>query len=196
MQDGVAHFLFAVGWMGLLGWAGSLLYLANHAALSALRAYPERVYLLGNLVAAVLVGAASLALHSWQSVGVNLFWAAVSLQGLAGREVHARMLSERWFRRLTGLMVSGGVMAAAVSLRLSADLLGWASVAGFCGVYFLFANHEVGRPAYFLYNVLAALLILPVLWLDRNWPVFALEACWAVLSFGAFLKHRGPAGAG
>ena len=182
--------------MGLLGWAGSLLYLGNHAAFSALKRFPERVYLWGNLFAAIMVGAGSLALHSWQSVGLNAFWAIVSLQALAGREIHVGMLSERWLRLALGLIVLGGALSAILSVRLMADIFGWASVFGFCGIYFLFANREIGRPVYFAYNTLAALLILPVLWLDMNWPVFTLECCWAALSLAAFLKHRTAADTG
>ena len=54
-----------------------------------------------------------------------------------------------------------------------------------CGsavTFFLHANKVTGALRYFAHNTVAAFTILPVLWLDQNWPIFALESSWTVLS--------------
>lgn len=189
-HDAAVLFLLAGGWMGILGWIGSLLYLANHAALSLVRPYPEKIYLGINLLAAMAVGIASLALASWQSVGVNAFWAVVSLQALSGQARTLAFLKEKPVRMIVGGCVLAGCLATFFSIQLGLEILGWSSVIGFGSAYFMFANNTISRGLYFLYNGCAAVLILPVLWTDGNWPVLALECCWAALSFGSYTRER------
>ena len=189
-EDAATLFLLAGGWTGLLGWAGSLLYLANHAALSLVRPYPEKIYLGANLVAALSVAIASVVLASWQSVGVNAFWAIVSLQAMTGPARTPDFLKERQVRLVMAGVVLAACLAAVQSFQLGLEILGWSSVIGFGSAYFLFANNKISRAMYFLYNGWAAVLILPILWIDGNWPVLALECCWAALSFGSYVWER------
>lgn len=185
------RFLFtalASDWSGLLGWAGTLIYLVNHGAYSLRSSYHRRLYLGANAVAALLVTISSVMIESWQSGAINAFWTVVSIQGLAGAHFRLRLFPPAWFDALLAGVLAISLAALALSTRLSADLLGWSSMLAFCGAYLMLANRVIGEVRYFAYNAIAAFIILPVLWLDNNWPIFALEACWTVLSLAALVR--------
>lgn len=178
--------------MLVLGWFGSILYLLNHGYISLVKQWREKIYYTGNLIAALSLVISSLAISSYQAVVINGFWAVVSLLLLLQYDMTKLSFSKRAFHIgflgfLTAIAVVG-VMFGISSAELF-TCMAWSSSFVFCLSYFLFCAKKLSHIAYLAFNVYAALALLPMLWVQQNWPVFTLEVCWAAISaYGIFAK--------
>ena len=166
-----------------VGYLGTLVYLANHAYISLSARHSDRVYFAANMIAALALVVTSAALHSWQSMVTNLFWAGVSLRRLCGGSIYLPSGLQAWTRPIAAICLVLALAGLAIGFEVLLASLAWISVVLFAGVYLLFAADRLQKRQYLWLNVLAALLILPQLWLDTNYPVFLLESIWAILSF-------------
>jgi len=178
-----------------VGYTGTLLYLVSHAYVSLKPAFNPRYYFSGNLVAATALVVSSSALFSWQAVCTNLFWALVSLQRLRGAPMPASVMLKAHFQRFSRVLVIALLILLVISVwvqpLLAISLLAWSSVAIFSVVYLLFAAGELDKKHYMWLNFAAAIIIMPQLWLDLNFPVLLLESCWAIVSlYGALRSNR------
>lgn len=180
--------------ISILGWLGTALYLLNHAHISCVKEWNRQLYFSVNLVAGILLIAASVALNSWQAVVINVFWVMISLQCLCGLKLKPLFISVTLFRTVMLLFWGWIVVLWFVEGELSLTLLGWSSALVFSVAYLLFAFERISHGHYFLWNAYAALALLPELWVDGNLPVFVLEIFWALISIvGAelwFERHR------
>lgn len=179
----------------LVGYGGTLLYLVSHAYVSLQQDFNQRYYYAGNLVAATALVVSSTVLFSWQAVCTNLFWALVSLQRLRDLPLPANAVLNSYFRRASRVVAGAllGVLAISVFVKplLAIGLLAWLSVLIFSLAYLLFAAGELDKRRYLWLNFLAALIIMPQMWLDSNYPVLLLEGCWAIVSlYGALSINR------
>lgn len=175
--------------MDFLGWAGAAGYLLNHAGFSLRSDYPRKLYFAVNLVSASLLVVSSFAISSWHPVANNGFWAVVSAIALTGGRLPGlplKLPAKHW------LAVCGALAAAALLLTdqaVAIEALGWVSVLAYAGAYLAYAARAVGRRRYLAINVAAAILQMPVLIGDENWPVLALQAAWAALSLAGLFSH-------
>ncbi len=165
-----------------LGYAGTILYLANHAYVSLHPSYRENWYFSANLIAALAVVASSLALMSMQAVATNAFWAIISILRLFGKTptLAISVPTLGWQTLLaTGVcLIIGWWLDAAIAIAVAA----WCSVLLFATAYFLFASGQLAKRHYLIANFVAAIVIMPQLWVDANYPVLLLEFAWAVIS--------------
>ncbi|XBQ17109.1 MAG: hypothetical protein ABL308_04335 [Oceanicaulis sp.] len=177
-----------------LGWIGTAGYLANHAAFSLYRRYPKTAYFAANLVSAAFLIASSFAIGSWHPVVNNGFWlvtSAVALSGMKPLGVRLKVPAARWLALVAGLVAAWLI---ATDLPLALEALGWVSVFTYAMAYLAFAAGGIGRESYLGANLAAALLQMPVLYVDGNWPVLALQAAWAGLSLAALMNRVEDAG--
>ena len=178
----------------LLGWFGTLLYLANYAYLAFYRRWRRPVYFSANGVAALSLVVSSAAIASWQAVGINFFWAAISVWLLIGG-------SFRFVRVGPGVLTVGVGLCWVTALpalfwqwqwQLAVAIIGWSSTFAFSAAYLLFAARRLTIGPYHLWNAYAAFVLLPQLYLDANWPVLAMEVCWFVISLSARFNLHQP----
>lgn len=176
-----------------LGWFGTISYLLNHAYISLVQHWNKSVYYGINFIAGTSLVISSLAIPSSQAVTINLFWAAISFTQLANIKSPSLPFNARFIvlsAFFFWLLASG---SAFYDLKITIAILGWSSAYTFCFAYFLFASGKISARFYFVCNAYAALVLLPQLWFDANWPVFVLEVCWAMLSlYGFHRKTRDP----
>jgi len=176
-----------------IGWAGFAVYLLAYALLAAGLLRRGRPYFALNVAAALAVTAVSVFKGSVQAALINLAWAVLS----AAAFVNARPRAVASGRAvLRGLIALGLACAAALGLAGrwagAVEALSWTSVAAFVGGYLLFSTHAVGRLEFHLLNVIASTSLLPGLWQDANWPVFALETAWgSIAAVGAVSEEIG-----
>lgn len=175
----------------LIGWIATAVYLANHACLSIERGYPRRLYYLLNFFAAGGLVISSLVIASWQPVAVNVFWAVVSLLALAGMSLKTGSgVSQKWLLWPLYALVAAALLLLAFDWMTAIITLGWAGTFLFCAAYLFFSGGIVRRRRFLLLNLIAACLLMPVLYLHQNWPVLALEAAWAVISLAGWLRAQ------
>lgn len=178
--------------ISILGWFGSLLYLLNHAYIAMVKNWSAKVYYAGNFFAASFLVISSLMIFSYQAVVINGFWAIISVLLLLKFDVAKVPLSKRVFQLgffiIIVFLLFIGNRDGWVSDTFQ-SYLGWSSSYVFCLSYFLFCSKKLSHINYLLFNVYAASSLLPILWLQQNWPVLGLELCWALISiFGIFKR--------
>jgi hypothetical protein len=176
----------------LLGWFGTCLYLVNHSYISLKPDWKHSIYYGGNFLAATSLVASSLAIFSMQAVIINGFWAIISFLLYFRISLAAIKIKSSWFYfcivlfalyLLFNLIQTGNVNIAA---------LGWLSAFLFSAGYLLFSIKVLPPRFYFIFNAIAALILLPQLWSDKNIPVLALEIVWTIISiYGAIQRYRG-----
>lgn len=173
-----------------LGWFGTSLYLGNYAYLAFVSRYSRPMYFTANAVAAISLVISSFAIASWQAVGINLFWAAISLWLLLGRGFRFVTADPRLLVFVTFGFWVIALAAVIVALPQSVSVLGWSSMFAFSASYLLFAADRLNVGMFHLWNAYAAVVLMPQLSLDSNWPVLLLEICWFLISVFAYINHR------
>lgn len=177
--------------VAVLGWFGTVLYLANHAYISLNAEWRQRVYYTGNLLAAVALVISSAFTQSWQAIVINGFWAVISFCLLRDVKFDHLSCGPRFFHSvmaLFGVAIAGAFWADG---GLGITVMGWSSAFAFSAVYLMFSAGRMLLRHYLLWNLYASTAMLPQLWLDANWPVFTLEVCWGIISlYGAVRRFR------
>ena len=173
----------------IFGWLGAMLYLLSHSYISYKADWNKRLYYAGNLIAALLLIATSVAFNSWQAVVINGFWAVISLLFFCDVKLGSLPVSSSMFRAAVVLLWGWIAILWFKDGDLNLGLLGWSSAFVFSAAYLLFSVERMRPGYYFLWSAYAALALLPQLWLEQNWPVFMLEIIWAGISlFGAIRR--------
>lgn len=174
--------------LSYIGWAGTFLYLVNHAYISVISDWNRTIYFGGNLTAATLLVIQSVYLDSWQAVVINGFWMLVSICLLAGMSFDKIKIAAKQYYLVCASLFAALVCLCVMSLvstgdwTLTIQLFAWSSAFVFCSSYFLFSATRISSRAYLILNAYAAIALLPLLWEKQNWPVFALEVAWAGIS--------------
>ncbi|WP_425410383.1 CBU_0592 family membrane protein [Hyphococcus sp.] len=172
----------------IVGWVSTAIYLGNHGYLSTHRNYRPNIYYALNFIGASGIVVSSAAIASWQAVVVNVFWAGLSLLALSGTALPESMrLSERWILTPLAILGAGGLAYGFADFPAGMAALGWAATGLFSGGYLLFAAGAVRRRRFLLYNIFAAYGLVPILYLDANWPVLALELAWGTISIAGWV---------
>lgn len=177
-----------------IGWAGTIIYLLNHGYISTVVNWKRKLYFGGNFVAAALLVVQSVYLLSWQAVVINCFWMVVSICLLANISFDMVKVRAKHYYQVCAivfiLIVSLSIYSVLLTAKWNAaiDMFGWSSAFVFCSSYFLFSALRITSRAYLVLNAYAALALLPLLWFNQNWPVFALEIAWAGISIYGVAK--------
>ncbi|MFK7885942.1 MAG: hypothetical protein AB8G16_03675 [Gammaproteobacteria bacterium] len=183
--------------VSILGWFGAGLYLLNHAYLALKKGHESALYYWLNLIAAVALVVSSAAIYSWQPVITNAFWVVVSALALlrAPREATQRtmMIRESWVVWPIAAALSVGAAVALGRFYLGLSIIGWGGTVLFSTAYLMFATGAIARPRFLIYNAIAAFALAPILFLDANWPVFALEIVWGITSLAGWRSALEPA---
>lgn len=174
-----------------LGWVATASYLIGHVYLALKPDYIARLYYGLNLIGAVGFIISSGAISSWQSVIINIFWAVISIAALRGASRLPTFPLSRWVLlgpTFLAAVISGFIFI--IEKNLGANILGWAGTLLYILGYYLFASESVKKWQFLVYNTIAALILLPVYYIDGNWPAFALSAIWSLISIFGLIKVR------
>jgi len=180
-----------------IGWAGTATYLLAYGSLAGGIIGRGRPYFALNAAAALAVTVVAASTATWQSVTINLLWAAISAYGLFAVAPPVRWVAPGWARGTVALLVAGGLVGIAAGLfhevlfHAGVTVLGWGAVAAFLLGYALFVARRIERAAFHAFNLVAAAAILPQLWVHGNWPVVVLEVCWGVAAAVGLWRDRG-----
>ncbi|MDM7861850.1 hypothetical protein QTP81_14700 [Alteromonas sp. ASW11-36] len=175
--------------ISLVGWLGTLLYLANHAYISTVENWRTKLYYSGNLSAAALLVVQSYILSSWQALAINAFWMIVSASLLMGMNLtRIPMTKKSFYLAVLALLTWVALAFLDGTLTKVFSTLGWTSTVVFCLCYLLFTAQKISQRLYLACNTYAAIALLPQLWVTENWPVFCLEVIWAGLSIWGIVK--------
>ena len=172
----------------IAGWIAFALYLLAHAYLSILKDINKPIYFSLNIAAAVLLAVSSLAIASWQAVLINVFWGRGSWAGLINSAILNQYVPRYWrtLAPVAGLSIAGGV-ASFIDTETALTLLGWAGVWLFCGSYLLFTATKIGRVSYLWASLVSYSLLLPIYYIQTNWPSFTLGIAWSAVTLAGLV---------
>jgi hypothetical protein len=175
----------------IIGWLGTCIYLIGHAYISIVQGWEQKNYYIINLIAAICLIISSLFNYSWQALMVNLFWMVISILLLLNVNLTASKFTLKQYYWVFGGFLVNFIMQSIYKQEIDLASLGWIAAFVFSSVYLLLSAEKMLPRYYLLWNIFAALALLPQLWVDQNWPVFGLEISWAVISFyGAVRKFE------
>lgn len=179
-------------WVQAIGWLGTVLYLTSYLYLSIYKHASLLVYHACNFVAAACITVVSVVLHSWQAVVINVIWGLISVARVFEQPLGFLRFKPAYLEAVLGLCSGVALFALPFLPAFSFNLMAWSATMAFCLGYLLFASEMVGKSRFFIYNAFAALVILPQLWVDVNYPTFAMEMIWFVISiYGWRSGHSG-----
>ncbi len=175
----------------IIGWCGSILYLLSYILLAVNLLERGKFYYYLNIVAAVFVVIISLEKTTYQAVVINLLWGAISLNSLYKYIQTKAPVKPSVFRfiNLFLLLICIGLIFSNTSAGI--QVFGWLSVAYFISSYFYFASNYISEREFHIWNFLAALAIIPQLYVDQNWPVIVLEIFWAAFAVWGYFGEDG-----
>ena len=175
----------------LVGWVGTLLYVYGYLLVVLGIKPTRRHYFSVNSLAAFSVIVVSLFTGTHQIVFANVAWLAISIAGLRHLQLNLPMGVRHGMRGCGAiwLLATIGVLIVAGSSEAIA-VLAWFGAAAFIGSYFLFANERISVVEFIVWNIVAPVALMPRLYEDANWPVFALEIFWAAVGIFALITRR------
>ena len=176
--------------MQATGWLGTMLYLGAHLYLSGGGRAKWTVYYTVNFIAAFCISITSAVLHSWQAVIINVCWGLISAAGMGRLSLKFLRFNPVFLEVALGLCFVVSMGSLPFAARFSIALLAWSATLAFSFGYLLCASERITKRCFFLYNAYAALVILPQLWIDTNYPTLALEVLWFGISLFGWGNSR------
>jgi len=177
--------------MTVIGWLGMAQYLSAFLLLSLNIIGKNRLYYLLNASGCLLLVIYSVSISSYQIAVINLVWLIVSLLACYNRVPSPSLFDSRMFAGVViGLLLGDLIAYYSNAHQLAIDILGWLSVWLYLAAYWLLLNHRMSINHYRYVNVLAPMAILPVLYMDHNWPNFTSNSIWLVVALAGIVKAR------
>ncbi len=173
----------------IVGWCGSLLYLLSYILLAVNLIEKGKGYYYLNIIAAIFVIIISLEKTTYQAVVINLLWGMISLNSLYRFFKTKAPIKLSVFRLINILLLLIFTSVLFLNVTEGINLFGWLSVVYFISSYFYFASSYISEKEFHIWNFLAALSIIPQLYIDQNWPVIVLETFWAAFAVWGYIKE-------
>ena len=175
----------------IAGWAGAFLYLYAYLLIVLKINKTQRYYLLTNAIAATGVVLVSVLKGTYQAVILNLAWLVISGLRFYSVNMPRRIPGRLFLRTMVPVCFVWVVISYwAIAPHHSISVLAWLGTATFLLAYLLFVNERLTLREFNLWNIAAPIALLPRLYEDANWAVFALETLWASAALYATLTHR------
>ncbi|MGF1759158.1 hypothetical protein L4D76_14700 [Photobacterium sagamiensis] len=174
-----------------LGWLGAGLYLSAFALLSLKIIPANKLYLLLNTLGSSLLIIYSLVISSYQIAVINSLWIIISLLAHKKKLPVFQHVDNRTFAAgFIGLLVGQIGALYHQNMTLVIDMLGWISTWIYLAGYSLFLSENITLHQYRCWGVIAPLTILPVLYIDQNWPNFASNTIWMIVALISLFRSR------
>lgn len=173
----------------ILGWIGSIIYIVAYFLISKGKIDKDKMYYLLNMIAAVLVSIVSIAKMTIQPVFTNLFWLYVSYVSYIEKEIKFKFINKKILDFILVVMGIYSVVTFFIWDYLYCfDILAWLSVVAFVGSFYLFSIDKINTQSFHLYNIIAALSVIPKMVAFDNYQVACLEILWAIFAIKAYFK--------
>ncbi|WCE28385.1 CBU_0592 family membrane protein [Vibrio sp. SCSIO 43137] len=177
--------------MTVIGWIGMAQYLVAFVLLSLNIIEKNRLYYLLNASGCLFLVIYSVSINSYQIAVINLVWIVVSVLACYNRVPDLRLFDGRVFAGVViGLLLGDVIAYYSNAHQLAIDILGWLSVWLYLAAYWLLLNQRMSLDYYRYVNVLAPIAILPILYMDQNWPNFTSNSIWLVVALAGIIKSR------
>jgi len=172
-----------------IGWIGSFIYIVAYFLLAYKFIQKGKFYYLLNKLAAALIIVISMQKGTIQPIVINTLWLFISYLGYNNIHYDIKFLNKYIMHISSIFLVSASVIANFIfDYTVAFDILAWLSVVAFSGSYFLYSTKKINERTFHFYNFLAAVTIIPKMYIFDNFQVVTLEILWAVFALHAFIK--------
>ncbi len=173
----------------IFGWIGSIIYIVAYYLISHNKIDKGKMYFLLNMIAAVLVSVISVVKMTIQPVFTNVFWLYVSYVSYFNKNLTLKFMNKKFFDFVLVIMSFSSIVSWLIWDYLQCfDILAWMSVVAFIWSYYLFSVEKINMQSFHLYNVIAAISVIPKMVVFSNYQVVCLEILWAIFAIRAYTK--------
>jgi len=173
----------------IVGWVGSTVYILAYFLLTYKIIKKDKMYYLLNKVAAALIIIISIKKNTFQPIVINGLWLYISYLGYNNINFKLSFLNKNVMHIVTFIMIGISLLIGLIYDRdISFEVLAWFSVFAFSISYFLFSNQEIKERTFHFYNFIAAIAIIPKMYIFGNFQVVFLEVLWAMFALQAYIK--------
>ena len=173
----------------IIGWIGSIIYIVAYFLLAYKIIKKDKLYYLLNKIAALLIIIVSIKKSTFQPIVINGLWLYISYLGYHKLHFEVKFLNKYMMHIISVIIVTSSVITNFFfDSKVAFDVLAWFSVFAFSSSYFLFSMKKIHEKTFHLYNLMAAITIIPKMYIFDNYQVVILEIIWALLALQAYIK--------
>ncbi len=173
----------------IVGWIGSIVYILAYFLLTYKIIEKDKLYYLLNKIAATLIIIISIKKNTFQPIIINGLWLYISYLGYNKINFEIKCLNKKMMHLISLIVILSSLIAGFLyGSKLFFDLLAWLSVFAFSSSYFLFSMKKIKEKIFHFYNLMAALAIIPKMYMFDNHQVVILEVLWAIFALQAYIK--------
>lgn len=174
----------------IVGWVGSLIYIVSYFLLTYKIIQKDKLYYLLNKIAAFLIIVISIKKNTFQPIVINSLWLYISYLGYNKLNYEVKFLTKYLMHTISLVLVLMiFVFYFLYNIQVSFEVLAWFSVFAFSSSYFLYSMKKINEKVFHFYNLIAALAIIPKMFLFGNYQVVILEILWALFALKAYVKN-------
>ncbi len=173
----------------VVGWLGSIVYIIAYFLLAYKIIEKDKMYYLLNNIAALLIIIISIKKSTLQPIVINGLWLYISYLGYNKLHYDIKFLNKYMMHIISFAIITSSIITYFMfDSETSFDILAWFSVFAFSSSYFLFSTQKIKEKTFHLYNLMAAVAIIPKMYLFDNFQVVILEVIWALLALQAYIR--------
>lgn len=174
-----------------LGWLGTSIYLLAFLLLSFKLIPANRLYLSLNVIGSSILVFYAILIASYQIAVINSIWIMISLLAKKQKLPALEFLDNRTFTAVFIGLVTGQIGALFHGdFDLIIEMLGWISAWIYLAGYSVFLSNTINLNQYRYWNFIGPLTILPVLYMDGNWPNFTSNTVWLIIALFSIVKAK------
>ncbi len=173
----------------VIGWIGSFLYILSYFLISFDYLKVNKLYYLLNILAAAFVIVISLYKQTIQPIAINSIWLYISFLGYNNKKISFIFFHKKFLHIVSFIFLAVIIISFFYSYKQAFNVLAWFSVFSFSFSYFLFSIQRISEKLFHIYNFLAAMSLIPKMYMYDNMQVVVLESLWAFFAIKAYLAE-------
>ena len=142
-----------------------------------------------DLVAAAFVIIISLYKQTLQPIAINSIWLYISFLGYNNIKINFMFFRKKYLHIISLLFLVLIIISFFYSYEQVFNILAWFSVFAFSFSYFLFSIQKISEKLLHMYNFLAAVSLIPKMYMYDNMQVVILEVLWAFFAIKAYIEE-------
>jgi len=175
----------------LFFWLSPIFYTLSYVLLSLGIVHKDKIYFIMNIVASLSSMASSFYFDITQTIFSSTIWLVITLLALLKKELKLSYL-KKWmfyFSVFSSIVVSYFLIGELIEYRLLQSL-GYSTVIIFTFIYFLFLNQKIEEHEFHLWNFLASIVMIIIIFLkpEISYPLLAGYVFWGLAGLYGFVK--------
>lgn len=176
-----------------MGWAGFILLTGSYILVTlGVLDLKARYYPMISGTGALFAILSSWYIGSYEVVVLNIIWVGISIAGALGKTINSPLKSLKQFY---GYYLAIGLLIFAYQYSTEETLIktlmdtgGALGIYTYIAAYFLGTQKIITDKFFYFLNVKGAIIYLPILWFDKNYPFFCVEFVGMLFSIYGYYK--------